>query len=95
MATASPETHTRATPSPGARTAILYRMVLPEHVCPYGVASLELLQSEGFEVEDRQLTTRDETEALKLKLGVATTPQTFIEGRRVGGYDELAALLDR
>src|SRR5690349_20998166 len=50
--------------------ALLYRMVLPDHVCPFGVASLELLQREGFEVDDHQLKTREETEALKEKLGV-------------------------
>lgn len=70
-------------------------MVLPDHVCPYGVASLELLQRQGFEVDDRQLKTRDETEALKNELGVATTPQTFIDGKRIGGYDELVDYFDR
>ena len=84
-----------ATQSPDARTATLYRMVLPDHVCPFGVASLELLQREGFQVEDRHLTTRDETDALKNKLGVATTPQTFIDDQRVGGYDELVTYLGR
>ena len=70
-------------------------MVLPDHVCPYGVASLELLQRQGFEVDDQQLKTRDETEALKRKLGVSTTPQTFIDGKRIGGYDELVDYFDR
>jgi glutaredoxin len=70
-------------------------MVLPDHVCPFGVASLELLESEGFEVEDHQLTSREETDALKRKLGVDTTPQTFIDGERIGGYDELVSYFDR
>ena len=83
-----------ATQTRNEKTATLYRMVLPDHVCPFGVRSLELLQAQGFQVEDRHLTTRDETEALKSKLGVATTPQTFIDGHRVGGYDELVRYFD-
>lgn len=74
---------------------MLHRMVLPDHVCPYGVASLELLEREGFEVEEHTLTTREETDALKRKLDVATTPQIFIDGERVGGYEELVDFLDR
>ena len=64
-------------------------MVLPEHTCPFGVAALELLQREGFEVEDHTLTSRQEVDAFEAKLGVRTTPQIFIDGQRVGGYDDL------
>ena len=70
-------------------TAVLYRMVMPEHVCPYGLKALDLLRRKGFDVEDRHLTTRAETDAFKAEHGVKTTPQTFIEGGRVGGYDDL------
>lgn len=71
------------------KQATLYRMVLADHVCPYGVKSLELLERSGYDVEDRQLTTREEVDALKAELDVQTTPQTFIDGERVGGYDDL------
>ena len=74
-----------------ARTAELYRMVMPDHLCPYGLKSKHLLESQGFEVEDRQLTTRAETEAFMETHGVETTPQTFIGGARIGGYDALRA----
>jgi len=72
-----------------SKTAVLHRMVLPDHVCPFGVASLELLRHEGYDVEDHTLTSRDEVDAFERKLGVATTPQTFIDGKRIGGYDDL------
>lgn len=72
------------------KTATLYRMVTDDHVCPYGLKSLHLLQRQGFEVDDRHLTTRDETDAFKVEHGVDTTPQIFIDGRRIGGYDDLA-----
>ena len=71
------------------RTATLYRMVMEEHTCPYGLKAKDLLQRQGFQVDDRWLTTREETEAFKAEHGVKTTPQTFIDGERIGGYDDL------
>lgn len=71
------------------KTAILYRMVMPDHVCPYGLKSKDLLERHGFAVEDHHLETRDETDAFMREHGVETTPQTFIGGERIGGYDEL------
>ena len=69
--------------------ATLYRMVMDQHVCPYGLKAKDLLRRQGFSVEDRWLTTREATDAFKAEHGVKTTPQTFIDGARVGGYDEL------
>jgi glutaredoxin len=71
------------------RRAILYRMVMDDHVCPYGIKSKWLLERKGFEVEDHHLETREETDAFKAEHDVETTPQTFIEGQRVGGYGDL------
>lgn len=71
------------------KTAKLYRMVMSDHTCPYGLKSKDLLQRQGFHVEDHHLTTRDETDAFMKEHGVETTPQTFIDGERVGGYDAL------
>lgn len=69
--------------------ADLYRMVMPDHVCPYGLKSKWQLRRHGFAVEDHWLRTRDETEAFKAAHGVKTTPQTFINGARIGGNDDL------
>ncbi len=71
------------------KQAILHRMVMPDHICPYGLKAKHLLKRRGFAVDDRWLTTREETEAFKAEHGVKTTPQTFIEGVRIGGYDDL------
>lgn len=71
------------------RQATLYRMVMPEHVCPFGLKARHLLRSRGYTVDDRWLTTRKETDAFKAEHGVKTTPQTFIDGQRIGGYDDL------
>ncbi|MCL9998473.1 MAG: glutaredoxin [Erythrobacter sp.] len=74
-------------------TAELYRMVMPDHVCPYGLKAKHLLKSRGYTVRDRHLTTRAEVDAFKAEHGVATTPQTFIGGHRVGGHDDLRRFL--
>ena len=66
-----PEAHT---------TAVLYRMVMPHHVCPYGLKAKHLLERSGYRVEDRHLSTREETDAFKAQHQVATTPQVFIGG---------------
>lgn len=71
------------------KTAVLHRMVMPGHVCPYGIKSKWLLEREGFVVEDHHLETREETDAFKAKHDVKTTPQSFIAGDRIGGYDTL------
>jgi glutaredoxin len=72
-----------------ARQATLYRMVMPHHTCPYGLKARDLLRREGFTVDDQPLRTREETDAFKAQHGVRTTPQVFIDGQRIGGYDDL------
>ncbi|WP_370047217.1 MULTISPECIES: MauE/DoxX family redox-associated membrane protein [Salipiger] len=76
-------------PKDTAKTAILYRMVMPDHLCPFGLKSKDLLERQGYHVEDHHLTTREETDAFQREHDVKTTPQTFIDGARIGGYDDL------
>jgi glutaredoxin len=64
-------------------------MVMEEHVCPFGLKAKDLLQRQGFIVEDKWLTSREATDAFKIEHGVQTTPQIFIQGERIGGYDDL------
>jgi glutaredoxin 3 len=75
------------------RQAILYRMVLPDHICPFGVRAKQMLEEAGFEVDDRVLGTREEVDALQEELGVPTTPQTFIDGELIGDSRALEAYL--
>ncbi len=44
-----------------AKQATIYRMVMPEHTCPYGLKAKDLLRREGYSVEDHWLRTREET----------------------------------
>lgn len=72
-----------------AQSASLFRMVMPQHVCPYGLKSKWLLESNGYAVEDHHLKTRAETDAFMAQHDVSTTPQIFIDGKRIGGHDDL------
>ncbi len=78
-----------------AKSAVIHRMVMPSHTCPYGLKAVDLLKRSGYEVEDHHLTSREETDAFKAAHGVATTPQTFIGGNRIGGYDDLRRFLGK
>ncbi len=77
------------------KKAVIHRMVMPGHTCPYGLKAKYLLERAGYEVEDHHLETREETEAFKKKHDVATTPQVFIDGRRIGGHDDLRRFLGK
>ena len=73
------------------KKAKLYRMVTDEHICPFGIKSKDLLEREGFQVDDHLLENRSAADQFKQEHGVETTPQTFIDNKRVGGYDDLRA----
>lgn len=77
------------------KKAVIYRMVMSSHICPYGLKVKDLLQRSGYEVEDHHLTTREETDAFKEQHGVKTTPQVFIDGQRIGGHDDTRRFLGK
>lgn len=71
------------------KRAVLYRLVMEKHICPWGLRAKYLLGRQGYAVEDRWLTTKEQADAFKAEHGVKTTPQTFIGGERIGGYEDL------
>ena len=77
-----------------SKSATLYRMHTKGHICPYGLRSKDLLERKGYKIDDYKLSSREETDKFKEKHGVETTPQTFIEENRIGGYDELREFFD-
>ena len=58
-------------------SAVIYRMVLPDHECPYGRRAKQMLDDNGFEVDEHILSTRAEVDAFKAEHGVSTTPLIF------------------
>ncbi len=64
-------------------------MVLPDHTCPYGLKARWLLRKRGYEIDDQILHTRHEVDAFKAEYSVESTPQIFINDKRIRGYDDL------
>jgi glutaredoxin len=80
---------------PQDRTATVHRMVLPDHVCPFGVRAKQMLEDAGYQVDDRTLTSREQVDSFKEEHGLRTTPLVFIGDERVGGSDDLERYLER
>ncbi len=73
--------------------ATLYRMVLPDHECPFGRRAKQMLEEANFDVEEHILGSREEVEAFKEEHGVSTTPLIWVDVKLIGGSDELAKFL--
>lgn len=76
-----------------ARHATVYRMVLPDHTCPYGVRAKQMLEESGYQVDDQILSSREEVDAFESEHGLSTTPLIVIDGETVGGSDDLQRYL--
>ncbi|WP_422075523.1 MauE/DoxX family redox-associated membrane protein [Tranquillimonas rosea] len=77
------------------RTATLYRMVMPDHLCPFGLKTRALLEREGYQVDDNWLETKEDKDSFMERHGVKTTPQVWIGAERIGGYEEVRAHLGK
>lgn len=63
-------------------------------ICPYCTMAKRLLQSKGQSWEEINLNEQPERaeEMLERSGGRTTVPEIFIDGKLIGGYDNLAAL---
>ena len=73
----------------GAWEADGVRVLVVEDEIRQAAALKRGLEAEGFAVDDRLLRTREEVDAFKDAEQVATTPQVFVDGERIGGADDL------
>ena len=63
--------------------------------CPYCVRAKSLLKSKGLAYEEIDVTDNHELrERMVADSGRRTVPQIFIDGRPIGGFEELKALND-
>ena len=62
--------------------------------CPYCSRALRLLDAKGVDVEEFDISMGGpkRTEMLERSGGRSTVPQIFIDGRHIGGSDDLASL---
>jgi glutaredoxin 3 len=68
--------------------------IYTKFLCPYCTRAKSLLQSKGVEVTEYDITMGGpkRQEMLQRAPGRTTVPQIFIDGRHIGGSDDLAAL---
>ena len=61
--------------------------------CPYSRRALALLEQKRAAFEAIDITDDTEREQeMRARSGRTSVPQIFIDGRHIGGYDDLAAL---
>ena len=62
--------------------------------CPYCARAMQLLGSKGVTPDDYDITMGGprRAEMVERSGGRTTVPQVFIDGRHIGGSDDLAAL---
>lgn len=78
-----------------SKSATVHRLVTPDHLCPWGIKTIDLLRRNGFDIDDHHFESSEEAEQFKEKHGVDETPQVWIEGERVGGYEDLRDYLGK
>ncbi len=62
--------------------------------CPYSRRALALLKRKGVEFEAIDITHDADAleQEMRERTGRTSVPQIFIDGRHIGGYDDIAAL---
>ena len=73
------------------KNASIYRMVTKQKMCVHGLKAKDLLNRNGYRIEDNHLSNADEIADFKKQNDVKTLPQIFIQGERIGGFDDLQA----
>ena len=63
------------------RRATLYRIVLPDYVCPSGALARRMLEQGGFEVDERILATQLEADSFAAEHDGARPPQVPLHDR--------------
>ncbi|HCS29202.1 MAG TPA: glutaredoxin [Spongiibacteraceae bacterium] len=62
--------------------------------CPWGKKAAALLRQQHVDYVDHPFDSREQENRFKADTGVETTPQVYLRGQRIGGYDELAEHFD-
>ena len=62
--------------------------------CPYSRRALALLKHKGVAIEAIDLThdAGEREQEMRERAGRTSVPQIFVDGRHLGGYDDIAAL---
>ena len=78
--------------SPSSKEVVIYTT----ETCPFCHASKELLKSKGVAFKEMDVTNDAELRSrlIEMSHGKATVPQIFVDGKNLGGYEELVAFYD-
>ncbi len=65
--------------------------IYTKYLCPYCSRALSILKSKGAEIEETDITlsSSKRAEMVERSGGRLTVPQIFIDGRNIGGCDDL------
>lgn len=63
-----------------------------KYMCPYCMRATALLEGKGVDIIDIPATGAEKRAEMNKRSGRNTFPQIFIDGKHVGGSDDLAAL---
>jgi glutaredoxin-like protein len=63
--------------------------------CPHCARARHMLSERGFAFEEVDLDERITIQTVRAVSGRTTVPQVFVDGRHIGGADDLAAWLER
>ncbi|HEX8655600.1 MAG TPA: glutaredoxin 3 [Allosphingosinicella sp.] len=68
--------------------------IYTKFMCPYCARAKQLLQAKGVDYEETEISmdAGKREEMIQRANGRTTVPQIFIDGRHVGGSDDLAEL---
>ena len=66
--------------------------IYTKYMCPYCIRAKALFKKKGVEVIDIPATEKAKRQEMNERSGRNTFPQVFIDGKHIGGSDDLAAL---
>ena len=68
--------------------------IYTKFMCPYCARAKKLLEAKGVDYEETEISMggAKREEMIQRANGRTTVPQIFIDGRHIGGSDDLAAL---
>ena len=69
--------------------------ILSKPGCPYCAKARDLMEQHGIEYEQVELGGKISTKSLYAVSGESTTPQVFLDGRLIGGSDDLEAYFNK
>ena len=69
-------------------------VIYATRMCPYCTAARKLLKAKGVSYKEIDVTfnPKKRREMTEKASGRSTVPQIFIDGRHIGGFDDMAAL---